>query len=92
MAYLLISVRERNIRTQQFDSFEEARAQMMDELGSEFARERVECGGGNLEEWERIAECDAYDDEDCEFAFGKTEAWSNMDSDHNFDWKIVQLD
>lgn len=84
--YMLISVFEREIETEQFDTFEEARSRMMSELKEEFDKYDYDYDMT----WDEIAsetECD-----DCEdFGFGVGWAWSNIDDDCNCDWKIVEI-
>ena len=93
MAYILVTVCERDIAVQQFETLEAARAQMMCELEDEFY-ESDYFPNDDGEMWNRIASHAVFREYECEddgFAFGDTWAWSNLDSSHNFDWKIVQL-
>lgn len=86
MKYMLISVFEREIFAQQFDTLEAAHKQMMSELKEEFDKYDYEYDMT----WDEIVskeECD-----DCEdFGFGTGWAWSNIDDDCNCDWKIVEI-
>ena len=78
--YMLISVFEREILTEQFDTLEEAHARMMEELKEDFDKD----------DWDEVANetlCDDYED----FGFGIDWAWSNLDDDCNCDWKIVEI-
>lgn len=91
--YLLISVCDREICTEQFADLETARAQMLKELGEEFAGSDHDPGDGG-ETWERIAtntEFWEYEGDEHNFAFGETWAWSNMNRKYDFDWKIVEV-
>ena len=82
--WMLISVCERDIVSEQFETYEDARSQMLKELGYEFEKEYTE-------DWEEIKENGivyTYDD----FGFDKFSAWSNIDDDCNCDWLIVGID
>ena len=91
--YMLISVCERNIITEQFDSFEDARKQMMKELENDF----VEAGydefydeDGNELTWNDIKDLREFDG-GWDFCFYEGDAWSNVWEDSKMDWKIVEI-
>ena len=91
--YLLITVCEREIAVEWFTDFKAARAQMLEELGEEFATSAHNPNDGG-ETWRQIAAHTKFDDyagEEYNFAFGATWAWSNLDRDWNMDWKIVEV-
>ena len=79
---LLISVFEREIVTEPFANFQEARRQMMAELKTEFCKDISET------EWESIESLDSYSCDD--FGFSEKTAWSNLDDDCSCDWLIVE--
>ena len=81
--YLLISVYEREILTEFFTTFQDARNQMLCELKEEF------CKGNGIDDWEAIAGLPEYDCDD--FSFSERTAWSNLDDDCNCDWLIVNI-
>lgn len=81
--YLLITVCERDISTEVFPSFEQARKQMMDELKDEFTK------GNKPSEWETYEDLPRYECND--FCFTETTAWSNLDDDNNCDWLIIPI-
>ena len=81
--YLLISVYEREIATELFATFQEARDQMLCELKEEF------CKGNSVDDWEAVAGLPEYDCDD--FSFSEKTAWSNLDDDCNCDWLIVEI-
>ena len=81
--YLLISVYEREIATELFATFQEARDQMLCELKEEF------CKGNSVDDWEAVAGFPEYDCDD--FSFSEKTAWSNLDDDCNCDWLIVEI-
>lgn len=78
--YMLISVFERSIFTENFDSFEDARQAMLREL-----RDKAEDKGIEID-----TTLDWVDDEEL-YGYGNDWAWSNVDDDCNCDWKIVEL-
>ena len=79
--FILISVCDREIMTEVFDSYEEARAQRNKEM-IEWARVP--------EEAFRDEECEEIGDEiEDSFGFGKYEAWANARCD--LDWLIVEI-
>ena len=93
MAYMLITVSERDIYTSKHNTYESARDQMMRELWNEFYGSRYDPDDDG-ETWDYITsltECDEYADDGYGFAFSDMEAWSNIDSSYNFDWKIVEI-
>ena len=76
--YMLISVCDREILTEQFDTKEEAQETMH--------REMIE--QGNVPE--DIFDNEEYEDSDC--GFGEYSAWANEGINHaDFDWLIVAL-
>lgn len=76
--YMLISVCDREILTEQFDTKEEAQETMH--------REMIEQGKVS----EGIFNNEEYEDYDC--GFGEYSAWANDVINHaNFDWLIVAL-
>lgn len=81
--YLLITVCERDISTERFETFSAARAQMLSELKDEF------CKGNSEEAWAEYEYVPEY--ESCEFSFTQKTAWSNLDDDSNCDWLIIPL-
>lgn len=78
--YMLISVFEREILTEKFDSFEEAHAQMMEEFFQY----------GELDPQEFTDE--EYQSYDGEYGYGRWSAYVNdgVNSD-NYDWLIVYI-
>lgn len=101
--YMLISVCERDIATEQFDSFEDARNQMMNEVEREVwdilselpEVEDVMDEDGDYDDedvWNEIKNLDRYEySDDYGFAFGEKWAWSNVDDDYKYDWLIVEI-
>ena len=85
MKYMVISIFEREIFAQQFDTLEDAHKQMMKELKEEFDKYDYEYDMT----WDEIVRKKEYDD--CDFGFGTDWAWSNIDDDCNCDWKIVKI-
>ena len=82
--YMLISICEREIVTEQFDTLEEAQKQMISELKYEFDKyDDYKITWDEIEN-ENSFECDC-------FGFGAGWAWSNLDDDYNCDWKIVEI-
>lgn len=84
--YMLISVYERNILTEQFDTLEAAHTQMMNELKKDLDEYDYEYDVT----WDEIVnkeKCSDYED----FGFGIDWAWSNIDDNCNCDWKIVEV-
>lgn len=79
MKYMLITVAEREIMTEQFDTFNEARARMMKEL----------CECGNIDPTdctEEESECNS------DFGYCKWNAYVNDGVNHgNYDWRIVKI-
>lgn len=84
--YMLISVFEREIITEQFNTLEEAHEQMMSELKEEFDKYDFSDYGIT---WDEIEKKDSFE-RDC-FGFGVGWAWSNIDDDCSCDWKIVEI-
>ena len=83
--WMLITVREREIMTEQFETYEDARETMLQELKYEFNR------GYNEEDWDAVIKNNStciFDD----FGFDKWSAWSNIDDNWNHDWAIVGID
>lgn len=80
--YMLISVYEREIETEQFNTREEAQKQMISELKYEFAKY-----DDYKKIWDEIENEDSFEC-DC-FGFGVGYAWSNIGC--NCDWKIVEI-
>lgn len=103
--YMLISVCEREISTEQFDNFDDARKQMMEELEEELFRsdalyelaefENVKDEDNCYDEklaWNKVKSLDEYErSSDNNWAFGRSWAWSNADDDWRYDWKIVEI-
>ena len=81
--HLLISVFERNIFTESFQSLTAAREQMLHELEKEFSKHSQE------DSWDQIKDLSDYECED--FGFSQYTAWSNLDNDCNCDWLIVGI-
>ena len=81
--FILISVCDREIMTEVFDSYEEARVQRNKEM-IEWARVPEEAFRDGEEEYEEIG-----DEIEDSFGFGKYEAWANDRCD--FDWLIVEI-
>jgi hypothetical protein len=76
--YMLISVCDREILTERFDTHEEAFEQMKKEM--------IEQGKVPAE----IFENDHYEDYDC--GFGSECGWANDGINHaDFDWRIINL-
>ena len=78
--FMLISVCEREIITEQFSTFESARTQMLKELNEELEKRDIEA-----------LQIDNLVDDEEEYGLGRDWAWSNVDDDCLCDWKIVQL-
>lgn len=90
--YILISVYERDICTEVFDSFDAAVEQMKDELKEHFEDNKSALEYGDEEiTWEEFEEYpEDYDDISASFDDGW--AWSNLNDDCNCDWKIVKVE
>lgn len=101
--YMLITVCERDIHTEQFDNFDDARNQMIKELRREVVdilcelpevNDVIDENGDCDEEdvWNEIKKRDKYA-YSCYngFAFGRDWGWSNVDDDCKFDWLIVEV-
>lgn len=79
MKYMLITVIEREILTEQFETFEEAHNQMMKEFCEAAMVDPADCT-------EEESECDE------EFGYCKWNAYVSDGLNHNnFDWIIVEL-
>lgn len=79
---MLITVEEREITTELFNTFEKAHYEMMEQLRQTL---RVE----DEDVW-----FDVYHDDWAEtnrFGFGKTWAWSDANPSYKYSWKIVEL-
>jgi hypothetical protein len=87
---MLISVCERDIETEQFDNFEDARNQMMKEFEKQFGDFEFENEDGDWLTWDNIKHRIEFDG-GYDFYFGKYNAWSNIDDDCECDWKIVEI-
>lgn len=88
--YMLVTVEEREISTEQFDNFDKAREKMITELKEEYARcYGLEKDFGNIDLSEIYYERDEQGDDI--FAIGRDWAWSNIDDDWCMDWKIVPI-
>lgn len=86
MTFILISVFERDIRAVKYRSYEEARSAMLDALKEELLNYWDEERDGKLAE---IVSHRRYDG--CMFGFDESSAWSAMDEDCDYDWKIYSL-
>lgn len=88
--YMLVTVVEREISTEQFDNFDEARTKMLSELKEEYVRH-----DGSEEYFNNIDSSEKYYDYDelgdSRFAIGRDWAWSNIDDDWCMDWRIVPI-
>lgn len=89
--YMLVTVKEREISTEQFDSFDKAREKMITELKEEYAR----CYGSekdfnNIDLSESYYELDELGD-NILFAICHDWAWSNIDDDWYMNWSIVPI-
>lgn len=82
--WILISVKDREITTEQFKTFAEAHEQMLNELEKEFDK------GDYDQSWEEIKSL-GEKVETSDFGFTRITAWSNVDDDCNCDWKIVSI-
>lgn len=92
--YMLITVCEREISTEQFDNFEDARNQMMEELKEQFFGfgHNYDEDDEEYQEWLEISSNERYEDtEFYQFAFDSDSAWSNIDDDYKHDWQIVEI-
>lgn len=90
MRYMLITVCDREIVTEIFNSFDAARNKMLDGVWDEL----VESGDYDLDEEKKFLNDDSHtwhDDWDNwdVLEFGKNYAWSNVNDD--YDWKIVEI-
>ena len=83
--WMLISVKEREITTEQFKTYQETFDRMLEELGKEFVK------AGYSQQWDEIKARGGNKAEYCECGFGPLSAWSNLDDDCNCDWKIVSI-
>ena len=83
--WLLITVKEREIETEQFKTYQEAFDHMLEELGKEFVKADIE------QQWEEIKASGFKPVEYCECGFTPLSAWSNLDNNCNYDWKIVSV-
>ena len=91
--YMLISVCERNISTQQFDSFDDARKQMMKELEDEVVEadyDEFYDKYGNKLTWDDIKDLRKFDG-DWELGIYESYAWFNVWEDSKMDWEIVEI-
>ena len=84
--WMLIAVREREIMTEQFETYEDARETMLRELKYEFNRVY------NEEDWEVVIRDYPFVNTFDDFGFDKWSAWSNIDDNWNYDWAIVSVD
>ena len=75
--YILISVTERNIVTQQFGTYNEARKQMLEEV----------CQASHFKDFVELSE--KYD-LDIDYGVSTFDAWANF-HDTDMDWKIVKI-
>lgn len=91
MRHMLITVYDREIVTEIFDSFDAARNKMLDGVWDEL----VESGDYDLDEAKRFMNDDSHtwhDDWNLEvLEFGKNYAWSNVNDDYSMDWQIVEI-
>lgn len=88
--YMLVTVEEREISTEQFNSFDKAREKMITELKEEYARYYgSEKDFNNIDLSESYYEVDEIGDSI--FAIGRDWAWSNIDDDWCMDWRIVPI-
>ena len=87
MNYMLITVINREISTEQFPTFEAARETMLKELGGDVLKNNI------MDEamWKTCAMKRNYANSD-KFAFSQTTACSNLDKSALKDWLIVGLD
>ena len=85
--YMLITVVERSICTEQFPTFEQARATMLKELGEDVMRHT----DNTQNEWDEVCQQNLEYGTD-EYEFGNSSAWSNLDDENKKDWLIVGLD
>ena len=91
--YMLISVCEREIETEQFDNFEDARNKMMREIKNHFddaGYDEFEDEDGNELTWDDIKDLREFDS-GWDFCFYESDAWSNVWVDSKMDWKIVEV-
>lgn len=76
--YMLISVYDREILTEQFETYEEAHAQMMNEF----------CYYGEIS----MSDCTEEESEcDDEFGYSRWNAYVTDGKGYNYDWLIVAL-
>lgn len=88
--YMLVTVEEREISTEQFDSFDKAREKMVSELKEEYLRYYgLEKNFNNIDLSETYYEYTEQGDN--MFAIGRDWAWSNIDDDWCIDWSIVPI-
>ena len=90
--YMLVTVEEREISAEQFDSFDKAREKMITELKEEYAR----CYGSekdfnNIDLSEIYYYYERDEQGDYIFAIGCDWAWSNINNDWCMDWRIVPI-
>lgn len=105
--FMLVTATYWNIETKQFDSFDNAREQMLAELEAELRRcgelyelaevEDVTDDDGEYDEeaaWEQVKALEEYDGEDIGeygFTFRKDHARCELQSDHMHQWKIAEI-
>lgn len=85
--YMLITVVERTIATEQFTTFRKAWDTMVRELGEDIVKHTEM----TQQEWEEVCEQNDYFGTE-KFEYGKFSAWSNLDEEYKKDWLIVGLD
>lgn len=86
--HILISVYDESISTEQFDSFDAARAKMMEELGDELIRY------GEEDEWNEVKDLEAFSNEEVGYygyGFSKDCASCYIDHKCSCQWQIVEV-
>lgn len=83
--WMLITVQDREIATEQFKTYEEAFAQMLNELEKEFDK------GDYDQAWDEIKAL-GKKVATSDFEFSPYSAWSNVDENCYCDWKIVSIE
>lgn len=88
MKYILITVCEREIYTQEFNTLADAQKQMLSELMDEVIDSHWDDDVYNaVSQYKFDSPMNMFDD----FYISSDMAWSSLDDDWNLDWKIVAI-
>lgn len=85
MRYMLITVYNRKIVTEIFESFDAARKDMMDGVWIEIRDSYFD-----IDEAEQFMNDESHTWDDV-LGFGKNHAWSNVNDDYPMNWHIVEI-